>query len=452
VTDAAAGAAPTWTVAELHDAISGLLSHVFGDEVWVEGEIRNLNRSAKGHVYFDLVDPDRDGDPQRPMLSVTLFDQHRQAVNRHLTTQGGAVRMGDGIRVRIRGRLNVYGPRSTLQVLMSWIDPAYTLGVMGQERDRVLALMAAEGLLGANRSAELPAVPLHVALLTSIGSAAHADALDELVRSDIGFRVVVVDARTQGGDAERSITAGLRVAAERGVDVVLLVRGGGARTDLAAFDTEGVARAIAACPVPVVTGIGHEIDRTVADEVAHSAHKTPTAAAAAIAERGRRAAHDLDVAAAQLPAATRGRLVRASQSLDRAAHRAGRSAAHHLNAAGREVDHLARRSAVAAPRRLQTADAALVALGSRVVPAARRTLADADRHLAAAAARARAHDPAAALGRGWSITRDEQGRAIRSVEQLHAGQVLVTTVADGTLRSTVLDPDAPSGARPQEPT
>jgi exodeoxyribonuclease VII large subunit len=204
--------------------------------------------------------------------------------------------------------------------------------------------------------------------------------------------------------------------------------------------------------VPVVTGIGHEIDRTVADEVAHSAHKTPTAAAAAIAERGRRAAHDLDVTAAQLPAATRGRLVRASQSLDRAAHRAGRSAAHHLNAAGREVDHLARRSAVAAPRRLQTADATLVALGARVVPAARRTLADADRHLAAAAARARAHDPAAALGRGWSITRDEQGRAIRSVEQLHAGQVLVTTVADGTLRSTVLDPDAPSGARPQEPT
>ncbi len=452
MTDPAAEAAPTWTVAELHDAISGLLTHVFGDEVWVEGEIRNLNRSAKGHVYFDLVDPDRDGDPLRPMLSVTLFDQHRQAVNRHLTNQGGAVRMGDGIRVRIRGRLNVYGPRSTLQVLMSWIDPAYTLGVMGQERDRVLALMAADGLLGANRATELAPVPLHVALLTSVGSAAHADALDELARSGVGFRVVVVDARTQGGDAERSIVNGLRVAAEREVDVILLVRGGGARTDLAAFDTEQVARAIAACPVPVVTGIGHEIDRTVADEIAHSAHKTPTAAAAAVAERGRRAALDLDVAAAQLPAATRGRLVRASQSLDRAAHRAGRSAAHRLSATEREVDHLARRSSVAAPRRLRASQTALDALAARVAPAARRALADADRHLVAAAGRARAHDPIVALERGWSITRDEHGRAIRSVQQVHPGQLLITTVADGTTRSTVLDHEAPTGAPPQEPT
>ena len=172
--------------------------------------MRNLNRSAKGHVYFDLVDPGRDGDPTRPMLSVTLFDRERQMVNRHLTEQGGAVRMGDGIRVRIRGRLSVYAARSTLQLRMSWIDPAYTLGVMGQERDRVLALLAAEGLLGANGAAPMPEVPLHVALVTSINSAAHADALDELRRAGLGFRVTVIDARTQGADAERSIIAALR--------------------------------------------------------------------------------------------------------------------------------------------------------------------------------------------------------------------------------------------------
>lgn len=432
---------PTWSVAELHEALNGLLGHVFGEEVWVEGEMRNLNRSAKGHVYFDLVDPGRDGDPTRPMLSVTLFDKERQAVNRHLTDQGGAVRMGDGIRVRIRGRLNVYGPRSTLQLLMSWIDPAYTLGVMGHERDRVLAALAAEGMLGANAAAPMPPAPLHLGLVTSLNSAAHADALHELRRADIGFRVTVVDARTQGTDAPRAIAAALDVAVDRGVEVVLLVRGGGARTDLAAFDTELVARAIAACPVPVVTGIGHEIDRTVADEIAHSAHKTPTAAAAAVADGARRVAHELEVLRAQVPTATRGRLLRAAHELDAAAHRAGRSSTHHLSLAERELGHLAQRAALHAPRRLDAADRALAAAAARVAPAARRRLGTSDAALVGLAARARAHDPAVAMSRGWSITRGADGRVVRSIDQLVAGDQLVTTLADGAVRSDVVGID-----------
>lgn len=430
---------PTWSVAELHEALNGLLVHVFGEEVWVEGEMRNLNRSAKGHVYFDLVDAGRDGDPGRPMLSITLFDKERQAVNRHLTEQGGAVRMGDGIRVRIRGRLNIYGARSSLQLRMSWIDPAYTLGVMGQERDRVLALLTAEGLIGANAAAHLPQVPMHIALVTSINSAAHADALDELRRSGLGFRVTVVDTRTQGAEAERSIVAALRVAVDRGAEVVLLVRGGGARTDLAAFDTESVARAIAASPLPVVTGIGHEIDRTVADEIAHSAHKTPTAAAAAVADGARRFARDLDVAAAQLPTATRGRLVRAEHALDTAAHRAGRAATHHLTAARREVDHLARAATTATPRTLAAAARTVDTAALRIAPAARRHLESTDVRLVGLAARARAHDPAIALARGWSITRGADGRVLRSADEVDAGEVLHTTLAGGTVRSTVLD-------------
>jgi exodeoxyribonuclease VII large subunit len=421
---------PTWTVGELHEAINGLLVHVFGDEVWIEGEVRNLKRSANSHVYFDLVEAGRDGDTSRPMLAVTLFSKERQEVNRHLIDQGGAVRMGDGVRVRIRGRLNIYGARSSLQLRMSWIDPAFTLGVMGQERDRVLALLSAEGLLGVNAAVPMPPVPLHIALVTSSGSAAHADALDELRRAGPGFRISVLDARTQGAEAERSIVAALRAAAVLRADVVLLVRGGGARTDLAAFDTEAVARAIAASPLPVVTGIGHEIDRTVADEVAHAAHKTPTAAAAAVAERARRFTHDLDLLVAQLPAATRGRLVRAAAQLDASAHRAGRAASHHLVAAGRELDHLARRTAVAAPRLLD----------------------DSERRVQGLAARARAHDPSTALARGWSITRDDSGRVLRSATRVLPGATLHTTLADGTVRSVVPEPSSPEPSSPEEPT
>ena len=147
---------PTWSVGELHEALNGVLVHVFGDEVWVEGELRNFKRSQNQHVYFDLVDPDADSDINRPMLAVTLFARERAIVNRFLTRQGGAVRMGDGIRVRIRGTLNVYPARSTLQLRMTWIDPAYTLGVLGQERDRVLAALVADGVLRANAQVELP--------------------------------------------------------------------------------------------------------------------------------------------------------------------------------------------------------------------------------------------------------------------------------------------------------
>ncbi len=414
---------PTWSVGELHDALNGVLVHVFGDEVWVEGELRNFKRSQNQHVYFDLVDPEADSDLYRPMLAVTLFSRERQIVNRFLTRQGGAVRMGDGIRVRIRGTLNVYAPRSTLQLRMTWIDPAYTLGVLGQERDRVLAALAADGVLRANAAVDLPAVPLHVALVTSIGSAAHADALDELRRSAIGFRISVIDSRTQGPEAAASIVSALSTAEHLGADVVLLVRGGGARTDLAAFDTDEVARAIVASRLAVLTGIGHETDRTVADEVAHTAHKTPTAAAAAVVESARRCAQDVATAWAQLSSASTGRLVRAQHQLDEQSRRAGRAASGHLRRDLQHVDHLAHRLALSAPRATASARSTIDELSSRV----------------------RAHDPAAALARGWSITRTAEGRVVRSVHDVAVGDEVTTLVADGSIASVV---SASAAARP----
>lgn len=441
---------PTWTIAELHEALNGLLVHVFGDEVWVEGELCNMKRAANSHVFFDLVDPGRERDTNRPMLSVTLFSTDRQAVNRHLINEGGRVRMDDGVRVRIRGRLNV-SPRSRLQLRMSWIDPAYTLGVMGADRDRVLAALAAEDLLGRNALVPMATVPLRVAIVTSIGSAAHADALDELVGSQLGFRVSVIDARTQGAQAERSIVAALGHDAATSADVVLLVRGGGARTDLAAFDSEVVARAIAASGVPVLTGVGHEVDRTVADEVAHAAHKTPTAAAAAVVAQVRRTAQLVEDAAAQLPVAARGRLARSVVGLDQTAQRAGRAATHRLGSSRLTVDQLAHRVTRATPRRLTAPAAEVDGLAARIAPATRRQLDQATLVLDAAAARARAHDPALAAARGWSITRGPDGRVVRSVLDASPGDELITTLVDGTLHS-VLTSGHPSGANdPADP-
>ncbi|MEQ1786319.1 MAG: exodeoxyribonuclease VII large subunit, partial [Acidimicrobiales bacterium] len=280
---------PTYSVTELADAIGNALRASFRDEVWVRGEIRDLSRPQSGHVYFSLTDPDGGAS-----LGVMLSSRTKGSVNSTLTTAGGGVRMTAGTDVRIRGRLDWYAPRGQLQLRMTAIDPAYTLGQLEVARAALLARLTEEGLLRANAARPLAPAPLRVGLVTSEGSAAEADFLDELRRSGFAFHVLRVDSRVQGVDAPRSIASAIRMLSTHPVDVLALVRGGGARTDLAAFDDEAVARAIAACPVPVLTGVGHEVDTSVADEVAHTSAKTPTACAQLLVARVAEVAHGLD--------------------------------------------------------------------------------------------------------------------------------------------------------------
>jgi exodeoxyribonuclease VII large subunit len=425
---------PTFSVAELSDRIGNAVRAAFRDEVWVRGEIRDLTRARSGHVYFTLVDPDP---TLTACLSVMLSDRNRGPVNRSLRAAGDAVRMTDGTEVRIRGRLDWYGPRGQLQLRMAAIDPAYTLGQLEVARAQLLARLDAEGLLRANARHPMPLVPLRLALITSRGSAAEADFSHELERSGFAFDVVRLDARVQGFDAPLDVVAALEQVPGLGVDVVALVRGGGARTDLAAFDDERVARAIAACPVPVLTGIGHEIDRSIADEVAHTAEKTPTACAHRLV---------LQVAAFAQALEDRWRAValhagRAVQSeaarLDRLADRARRAASAGAASAGTRLDHRAERVERAAEAHLRTAGSGAADRARRLAALAPRALADAERSLGAREARVHALDPARTLARGWSITRTADGRVVRSPSEVAAGEVLVTQVRDGSLRSTV---------------
>lgn len=216
---------PTWSVGELGDALDHLLRRAMPDEVWVRGEIHDLTRARSGHVYFTLVEDRLDG--SRASLAVMLAARHKPAVNRTLTAAGGAVRMTDGTEVRVRGRIAWFAPRGQVQLGMTAIDPAHTLGRLALERAGVLARLGAEGLLAANRSRPMPALPLVVGLVTSRGSAAEADVLAELSRSGIAFEVVSVDARVQGPTSPSSLATAIETLGRRRVDVVVIVRGGG---------------------------------------------------------------------------------------------------------------------------------------------------------------------------------------------------------------------------------
>src|SRR5581483_2833992 len=271
---------PTYSVAELSSGIGAVLSRAFPDEVWVQGEIANISRPPSGHVYFDLV-----GDGCS--LAVTLWATDRQVVNAVLRRAGGAVRMTDGTEVRIRVSVSWYAERGRVSLRMLSIDTAYTLGRLAEARELLLNNLAAEGLLRRQDALEVPPVPLRVALITSDGSAAAHDFLRTLEASGHAWKVTLLDARVQGVEAEPSILAALDAACRAAppFDAVCLVRGGGARTDLAVFDREAVARAIALAPVPVWTGIGHELDTTVADAVANRSFRTPTACAVGLVEQ-----------------------------------------------------------------------------------------------------------------------------------------------------------------------
>ncbi|MGH9244979.1 MAG: exodeoxyribonuclease VII large subunit [Acidimicrobiales bacterium] len=400
---------PTLSVGELCAGIGRVLGHAFPDDVWVRGEVANKHASPRGHVFFDLLDSDGDA-----CIKVMLWRDDRRIVNATLKRAGHAVRIDDGTEVRIRAEVGWHAKRGTVRLRMRTIDTAYTLGRLAEDRERLLRALEAEGVLARQQAVVLASVPLRVGLVTSASSAAAADFLRTLEGSGYGWRVSLCDARVQGAEAETSVIAAVRAVAT-GVDVVCLVRGGGARTDLAAFDKEAVARAVAACPVPVLTGIGHEIDTSVADLVAHRSFKTPTACAAFLVNR----VHAFLEVAARLWERIEGR---AGTALDRADERLHRAAGRAEGACRRHV----RTSET-------TLEAAAVRLGARVP----RIVASATRSLDGAAARVTALDPDRLLARGWTVTRRPDGRLVRRASELVAGDDLVTRFADGHVTSRV---------------
>jgi exodeoxyribonuclease VII large subunit len=448
---------PTWSVTELADAIGNSLRATFREEVWVRGEIRDLSRPQSGHVYFTLTDPDATG--PGASVAVMLSSRQKGAVNATINEAGGGVRMTAGTDVRIRGRLDWYAPRGQLQLRMTSIDPAYTLGQLEIARADLLRRLDEEGLLTANARHPLPVAPLRIGLITSRGSAAEADFRHELELSGFAFEVLEADTRVQGSDAARSIASALRMLGTHRPDVIALVRGGGARTDLAAFDDEAVARAIAACPVPVLTGIGHETDSAVADEVAHTSSKTPTACATLVVDRVREVATGIEGAWASIAHRAGRALARHDERLrsrgselshharhaladrvarlDSVADRSGHAALLGLETAGRRLDGHRGRVSGAARSHLRAAEVRTDGARRRLAHRAPRALAEAERRLAGVEAQIRALDPERTLARGWSITRRADGEVVRSPADVAVGQSLTTLVAGGEVGSTV---------------
>jgi exodeoxyribonuclease VII large subunit len=425
------GGVPTYSVGELAEAINSAIRRRFTDGVWVRGEIQGWSERGP-HAYFRLVEDTEDG---KAAINIQFFANARMRLRPILNKH--RLRLGDGLKVRIFGHLDYFAPSGQLGLKMSGLDPRFTLGEMALERDDVVRRLVASGLFDANRSVRVPAAPLRVGVVTSTASAAWGDFTHELDRSGLAFSLRVIDVRVQGEWAVDMVSSALRTLTRHDdLDVVVLIRGGGSKTELATFDHESIAIAIAKSPLPVFTGLGHEIDRSVADEVAHSSLKTPTACAAALVEHVYAFRTKVELVWSAIDRHANRALQDANTSLTALAHGVRRATVSGVERSDERLAHRRQRLGAAADRALERAtdrlDSARTSLGR--VPA---RLEPELRHLDAVASRVRLLDPEHTMARGWSITRDADGNIVRSADSLAAGATLITTFAKGSARSRV---------------
>lgn len=443
--------------AQLNALARELLEGTLG-QVWIEGELGGVSRPASGHLYFALKDA-------RAQVRCALFKPRSQWLN---------FRPVDGMQVLARGRVTLYEPRGEYQLIVEHLEEAGE-GALRRAFEALKARLAAEGLFDAARKRALPPRIARIGLLSSPGGAAVHDVLTVLRRRFGLIEVDLLPVPVQGPQAAVEIARMLaRADGSARYDVLLLTRGGGSLEDLAAFNDEALARAIAAARTPVVSAIGHEIDVSISDLVADLRAATPSAAAELLSPDGTDLRLRLHRLREQQDAAMRRRIERGWLRLDPLQHRLGvqqpmarlqrgaerlgalrhrltRATAQKLAAVGARLAPQALRLSALHPRsRVQ----ALLAANARLLADQRRAIVQ---RLAREAARLNALgralnavSPLATLERGYALVLDADGRSVRSAAALVADEVVRLRLADGerALRVLGVDPDAPPGVDP----
>ena len=379
---------PSFSVGQFTEVLNHVLKASFDEGVWVEGEIQGL-RKPNPHAYFTLIE---NVDGVKAQLNINLFAGPLRNVQAKLRQQG--IELKDGLKVRLFGRVEYYGPFGKLNLIATDVDTQFSAGDVAAKREELLRQLMEKGVDKINKRIPVPLVPLRLGIISSSQAAGWADAQQHLTESGIGFAITFCDVRVQGDAAVSQIVAALNSLSRRDdIDLVMLMRGGGSKGDLAAFDDEQIAMAISKCSHPVFTGIGHEIDTSIADIVAHTANKTPTACAQSVIAIVESFLSELSYSAGSLRSLTQTAVERARSCI------------------AVSVERLRTRPRTALERQTQK--------------------------LMMHAASVRLLDPVTTMARGWSITRDSSGNVVRSITDIKKGDTVVTALADGSITSTV---------------
>lgn len=436
------------TVAGLTRLVRSMLESGIGD-IWVEGEISNFRRQSSGHCYFTLKD-------DSAQLSCVLFARTAAGMR--------DVQLADGRQIELFGSLSVYEARGQYQLVVKRARDRGA-GALHARFEALKKKLEAEGLFDPARKRPLPPFPSRVGLVTSPTGAAIRDFLNVLHRRHSGIGVLINPVRVQGAGAATEIARAVREFGEAAsfglppVDVVVVTRGGGSLEDLWEFNEEIVARAVAACPVPVVSAVGHEIDFTICDFAADVRAATPSAAAELLSadaaglllhlrrEFARMANtatsaiqlfHSRARAGAAIFRETTRALDQTMQRADRAAADLGTAALAAVRERGRGLDRFRNRfDARGLAGHLAHERTKTEAVRARLLASTSKEAAAVRSRLATAAARLNALDPSATLARGFTITRGSDGLPLAGVEAARRARVLITRFADGEVSSVV---------------
>ncbi len=405
-----------WGVGALLTALSDALQARF-PVLTVQGELSGFTRATSGHCYFSL----KDADGQPAMIRCAMFRRAASLVD---------FAPRDGHQVEVRGRIALYEPRGELQFVVEAMRRAGE-GALYEQFLRLKARLEAQGLFDPDRKRVPPPFARRIGVITSTGGAALHDVLTALARRAPHAQVFVYPSLVQGAEAPAALVRALNLANDRAdAEVLLLVRGGGSLEDLWAFNDERVVQAIAESPLPIICGVGHETDITLADLAADLRAPTPTAAAELATVSRAQCLETLAALERQLHRRMEQRLDGAAQRLDRLALRLARPG-DALARQRRRLDLLSQRAGQVVPRRVAMQQQRLDHLAQRLGRALPQVLQRGEHRLDALTARLEALDPRRVLARGYAWLDDGQGHALGSIDQLSEGQDLRAVLADG---------------------
>ncbi|MBZ5548126.1 MAG: exodeoxyribonuclease VII large subunit [Acidobacteriia bacterium] len=441
-----------WTVRALVSAVRSHVEREYSD-CWVEGEISNLRIPDSGHLYFTLKE-------ENAQIRVVMFRSPARLLR---------FRPEDGLHVTVRGRITVYEERGELQISAEFMEPQGA-GALQLAFEQLKARLQAEGLFDASRKKAIPPLPRRIGIITSPQGAALRDILNILARRHQSANVLIYPAQVQGDAAAGEILAGLRhFNRSRAVEVIIIARGGGSVEDLAAFNHEGLARAVAESEIPVISAIGHETDFTILDFVADLRAPTPSAAAELVIRSRQEIEAQAEELHRRLERAVRYRLLMARQELtQRAQHGAFGRMMDGINRRQQKLDDQRFRLEKAERqilerwrRRWEGASAAVRHYDARRRLAAVRQQLDAEVAKLAAATNARllasravldrrmasleALSPVAILNRGYALVFDVNGQLVKDAARLQVGDEVSARLARGRVRARVSGTEPESG-------
>ena len=405
------------TLLELNGRVKSTLQFEMPDAYWVQAEISSISPSGQGHCYLELVQKDATGRNFLAKAKANIWRGTWLKLKPYFEAQTGeTLKVGMKVLLQVTVTFHeVYG----YSLVVQDIDPTYTMGDMARRRKEILEQLEKDGVIGLNRELEIPALPQRIAVISSATAAGWGDFRDQLANNIYGFRfyVKLFPAAMQGDDVERSVISALNAVALRrdDFDVVIIIRGGGAVSELSCFDSYNLAFNIANFPLPVITGIGHERDDTVADVVAHTKVKTPTAAAEFIINRVFDTASELENLTRRMSDAITEKMNAEKVRIERMSQKLPSLFAVLKTRQEQVLETLWIRS-VNGVRNMLTAQA--------------HKLEIVDKTLAAA-------DPQVILKRGYSLTR-LNGRAVKCASDLKKGDRLTTVFADGSVESEII--------------